>query len=78
MEGPRLGAESELQLLACTTATATWDLSCVCDLYHSSWQHQILNTLSQARDQTHILMDTTQVCNLLSHNGNSKKSTQFS
>ena len=27
----------ELQLLAYTTATATWDLSYVCDLHHSSW-----------------------------------------
>ena len=32
MEVPRLGVESELQLLACTTATATQDLSHVCDL----------------------------------------------
>ena len=32
MEVPRLRAESELQLLAYTTATATWDLSHVCDL----------------------------------------------
>ena len=31
-------AESELQLLACTTATATWDLSRICDLYHNSWK----------------------------------------
>ena len=28
MEVPRLGVESELQLPAYTTATATWDLSC--------------------------------------------------
>ena len=31
MEAPGLGVESELQLLAYTTAT--WDLRCVCDLY---------------------------------------------
>ena len=37
MEFPRLGVKSELQLPAYTTATATWDLSCVCNLYHSSW-----------------------------------------
>ena len=30
-------------------------------LHHSSWQHRILNPLSEARDQTHILMDTNQV-----------------
>ena len=29
----RLGVESELQLLAYTTAIATKDLSCVCNLY---------------------------------------------
>ena len=32
MEVPRLGIKRELQLLAYTTATATWDLSCVFDL----------------------------------------------
>ena len=61
MEIPRLGVESELQLLAYTTATATPDQSHVCDLYHSSQQHQILNPLSEARHQTCILMDTSQV-----------------
>ena len=43
MEVPRLGAESELQLLADTTATATPDLRDICDLYHGLWQHQILS-----------------------------------
>ena len=43
MKGPWQGVESELQLLAYTTATATWDPSHVCDLHHSSWQYQILN-----------------------------------
>ena len=37
MEVPRLGVQSELQLPVYATATATlWDLSCICDLYHSS------------------------------------------
>ena len=38
MEIPRLGVESALQGPAypTATATATWDLSCVCDLHHSS------------------------------------------
>ena len=36
MEVPRLGVESELQLLAYTTATATQDPTRICDLYHSS------------------------------------------
>ena len=71
MDVPRLGPESELQLPAYNTATAMPDLSSICDLHHSSQQHQILNPLSKARDQTHILMDTSQVCNHLSHNGNS-------
>ena len=30
-------------------------------LHHSSWQHQILNSLSEARDQTCILMDTSRI-----------------
>ena len=51
--------ESELQLPAYTTATAMWDLSRVCDLHYSSRQHQILNPLSEARDQIFIFMDTS-------------------
>ena len=62
MEIPRLGVKSELQLPAYTTVTKTWDLSRVCDLHHSSWQHGILNPLSKARDQTHVLMDASRVC----------------
>ena len=44
--------------LAYTTATATQDLSHICDLYRNLGQQGILNPLSEARDQTHILMDT--------------------
>ena len=55
MEVPRLGVELDLQTPAYATATATQDLSCVCDLHHSS-QRQILNPLSEARDQTQNLM----------------------
>ena len=58
MDVPKLGAESQLQLPAYATATATQDPSCTCDLCHSLWQCQILNPLSEARDQTHILIDT--------------------
>ena len=61
MEVPRLGVNSELQLPAYTTATATWDPSHICDLYHSSWQCWILNPLSEARDWTHFLMVTSQI-----------------
>ena len=42
---------------AVATATATPDLSCICNLHHGSWQRQILNPLSEARDRTHVLMD---------------------
>jgi len=59
MEVPRLGVESELQLLAYTITTAMQDPSPVCNLYHSSWWHWILNPLSKARDRTHILMVTS-------------------
>ena len=61
MELPRLGVESELQLQAYTTATAMPDLSHVCNLHHSLQQHWILNPLREARDQTSILMDTSEV-----------------
>ena len=60
MEFPRQGVEPELPLLA--TATAAWDPSHICDLYHNSQQCQILNPLSEARDRTCILMDSSQVC----------------
>ena len=49
------------------------DPSRTCNLHHSSWQCQIPNPPSEARDQTHSLTDTmrTPVLNPLSHNGNS-------
>ena len=59
MEVSRLGVESELQLQAYATATATLDLSYICDLRHSLWQRWILNLLSEARDRTHNLTETT-------------------
>ena len=61
LEIPRLGVKSELHLLAYATGTATLDPSHIWDLYHSSWQHRILNPLSEARDRTHIPKDTSQV-----------------
>ena len=56
MDVPSLSVKSEPQLPAYTTARATLDPSRVCDLHHSSWQRQILNPLSRARDRTCILM----------------------
>jgi len=44
-------------------------LNCVCYLHHSSQKHQILNPLSETRDQTHILMDTSQVCDYCTTKG---------
>ena len=61
MEVPRLGVESELQLTAYTTATAMPDPRCICNLHGSSWQRRILNPLSEAWDQTLILMDTSRI-----------------
>ena len=60
MEVPRLGAESELQMLAYITATR--DLSHVCNLHHSSLQCWIPDPLRETRDQMRILMDTSQIC----------------
>ena len=40
-------------------ATATPDLSCICNLRCNLQQCQILNPLNKARDRTCILMDTT-------------------
>ena len=53
------------------TATAMPDLSCTCNLQHSSRQCRTLNPLSEARKRTFVLTDTSQVLNLLIHNANS-------
>ena len=71
MEVSGIGVELELQLLAYATATASRDLSQVCDLPHSWWQRPILNPMSKAREQTWILTDTSRVHNLLSHSRSS-------
>ena len=51
----QIGATAE----AYATATATLDPSHICDLHRSLQQHQILNPLSEARDRTRILTETT-------------------
>ena len=65
----QIGAAAE----AYTTATEVQDPSHICDLCQSFQQCQILSPLSETKDQTRILMDTSWVLNLLSHNRNSKK-----
>ena len=75
MEVPRPGVKSELQLPAYTTATATWDLSCICNLCHSSWQRWILNPLKEPRDQTHDLMIPGRICFCCATTGTLKQTT---
>ena len=60
-EVPRVRVESELQLPAYTTATATQDPSSIWDPHHSLWRCLILNPLSEARVQTCVLVDTSWV-----------------
>jgi len=60
-EVPGVGVKSELQLLAFAIVTAMGNPSRVCDLHHSSQQFQILNPLSEARDEAHIFMDPSRV-----------------
>ena len=54
-------AKGQIRAVA-TTATAMQDPSHVFDLHHSSGQRQILNMLIEARDQTCLLMNTSQIC----------------
>ena len=49
------------QPLAYTTATTTQDLSRIFDLHCSLQQCQILNPLSEPRNRTCILVDTSQI-----------------
>ena len=71
MEVPRLGVESELQLPAYTTATATGDPSHVYDLHHSSGHRRILNPLNKARDRTRNLIVPSWIRFQLCHEGDS-------
>ena len=54
-------AVGQIGAVAAMKATATWDLSQVCNLHHSSRQHQIFNPLIKARDRTCVLMDASQI-----------------
>ena len=78
MEIPKLGVEMELQLSTYVMAIATLVLSRhICELYRSLCQCWIFNPLSEAKNWTHIQMDTSLVLNPLSHNGNSRKRENF-
>ena len=55
--GSRLGVKSELQLQAYATATAISNASCIHDLCCNLQQCQMLNSLSEARNRTHLLTD---------------------
>ena len=66
---PRLGVQLELPLPAYPTDTAMQDPSHFCDLHHSLQQCHIPNALKKARD--HILTDTCQAVNPLSHHRHS-------
>ena len=72
MEIPRWGVELELQLPAYATATATPDPSHIYNLGYSLQLCWVLTPLSEARDWTHILMNTSWVLNPLRHDRNSK------
>ena len=58
MDIPRLGIKLEVGPLAYATATVKPDLSSICNLHHSSGT---LNPLSEAMDQTCVLMATSQI-----------------
>ena len=61
MELLSLGVKSELQPPVYARATAMQDLSHICNLHHSLQQYHILKPLAEARDQTHIFIDASQV-----------------
>ena len=69
-------SQTKCQIRAIATAvrhshnTETLDPGWIYYLGHSSWQHRILNPLIKLGDRTCILMDTSWVLKLLSHNGN--------
>ena len=77
MEFNRLGGKLEVLLPAITTYTEMQDLSHISDLHHSSKQCQILNPLSEARDQSCILMDASLICFPLSQERNSISSKSY-
>ena len=71
MEVPGLGVELGLQPQAYTIATAMLGPSHICTLCQGLCQHQILNPLSQTRDETRIPTDSSASVKPLRHNRNS-------
>ena len=72
----------EGKLLAYTTATAIWDPSHVCNLYHCSWQRQILNPGIEPTtswfSQIHFFCTTTGTHNcILFYAGHAGHSDQY-
>ena len=64
---PRPGVKSEPQQcgmwsVSATYTTAMWYVIRICNLHHTSWQHQLPDPLSKTRDWTHTLMDISRVC----------------
>ena len=61
MEVPRLGVILELHCLP-TPQLQQCGIQAVYNLHHSSWHCWIPDPPSEARDWTHIFMDTSQIC----------------
>ena len=57
MGGSQARGQTGAAAEAHTTATAVQDVSRICTLHHSLQQCQLLNPLSEARDQTHNLLE---------------------
>ena len=56
--GSQVRSQTRVTAANLATATARWDLNCICKSHHSSQQCWIPNPLSKARDQSCIFMDT--------------------
>ena len=61
MEVPRARGRTGTAAEAYATGTTMLDPSLMCDLCHSLQQYRVLVHLSEARDGTHVLMDTMSV-----------------
>ena len=65
MEVPRLGVKSEVQLLAYTTATVTWDIKLCLQptLQLTATPAPDPQPIERGQgDQTHIIMDISWIC----------------